>query len=95
MSSSPQARPIDRELGDLRHDLIGGRAQLSYLRYNVDLSRDEVLKLDPALADELITRLSEMDAPENMETLFRLGGLAADREVQSDDLPAVFDLPAA
>jgi hypothetical protein len=95
MSASPQARTIDRELGDLRHDLIGGRALLSYLRYNVDLSRDEVHKLDPALDDELIARLSEMDAPENMETLFRLGGLVAAREVQSDDFPAVFDLPAA
>ena len=95
MSASPQARVIDRELGDLRHDLIGGRALLSYLRYNADLSHDEVRKLDPALSDELIASLSEMDAPENMETLFHLGTLLADREVQSDDFPSVFDLPAA
>ena len=38
MSSSPTARVIDREIGDLRADMVGGAPLLSYLRYNVTLS---------------------------------------------------------
>ena len=38
MSTSRTARTIDRELGDLQHDLVAGAPLLSYLRYNVDLA---------------------------------------------------------
>jgi hypothetical protein len=34
-----------------------------------------------------------MDAPENMETLHRLGALAGGRDVRAADFPAGFDLP--
>ncbi len=40
MSTSPNARTIDRELGNLDHDLIGQTLLFSYLRYNVELERD-------------------------------------------------------
>jgi hypothetical protein len=36
-----------------------------------------------------------MDAPENMETLHRLGRLAAGRDVLAGDFAGVFDLPRA
>ena len=78
MSSSPTAREIDRELADLRHDLVAGAPLLSYLRYNVDLRKESVQQLDPNLTnDKLIKSLSEMDAPQNMDVLYRLGKLAA------------------
>jgi hypothetical protein len=93
MSSSPTARPIDRELGDLRHDLVGGAPLLSYLRYNVALTAESVRALDPAPPDTArIEALSAMDAPENMAYLHRLGALAADRDVHAADFPTVFDL---
>jgi len=91
MSRSPRARRIDSEIGDLGGDLIGGQAQLSYLRYNVDLAHDAVRALDASLSDQQIASLSEMDAPENMETLYRLGELMAIQKVQSQDFPAAFD----
>ncbi len=95
MSSSPTARQIDRELGDLRHDLVGGVPLLSYLRYNVDLRRENVQRLDPALTDQkVIESLSAMDAPGNMTVLHRLGKLAASEAVKSEDFASVFDLPA-
>ena len=95
MSSSPTAREIDRELGDLRHDLIAGAPLLSYLRYNVDLRKASVHRLDPSLTDSKgIESLSEMDAPENMAVLHRLGTLAAERDVKGGDFASVFDLPA-
>jgi Patatin-like phospholipase len=95
MSSSPTAREIDRELGDLRHDLVAGAPLLSYLRYNVDLREESVKLLDPSLTDsKVIESLSEMDAPENMPVLHRLGTLAAKRDVRANDFPSVFDLIA-
>jgi hypothetical protein len=95
MSSSPTAREIDRELGDLCQDLIAGAPLLSYLRYNVDLQQKSVHQLDSGLNDrERIESLSAMDAPENMTVLHKLGTLAAARDVKDADFAAVFDLPA-
>ena len=94
MSSSPTAREIDRELADLRHDLVAGAPLLSYLRYNVDLRKKSVQQLDPNLTDnKLIKSLSEMDAPQNMAMLYQLGKLAAERDVNAGDFASVFDLP--
>lgn len=93
-SSSPTAREIDGELGSLEQDLFSKAPLLSYLRYNVDLKKESVQKLDPALTDsEEIASLSEMDAPENMSTLHRLGTLAAARDVHARDFPTQFDMP--
>jgi len=96
MSSSATARPFDREIGDLRNDLVARVPLISYLRYNVDLGKAGVQRLDPALTDdELIASLVEMDAPENMDVLHRLGCLAAERDVRDKDFPAGFDLARA
>ena len=93
MSSSPTARPIDRELGDLRHDLVARASLLSYLRYDVDLRKENVRRLKPELTDEkLIASLSEMDAPENMTVLHELGIAEAERSVNPGDFAANFDL---
>ena len=94
MSSSNTAREIDRELGDLSHDLVAGAPLLNYLRYNVDLRKDRLQKLDPGLTDDtLIESLSAMDAPENMSILYKLGQLAAEHYVRNSDFAAKFDLP--
>jgi hypothetical protein len=92
LSRSPTPRTFDREVGALQSDLIGGAAILSYVRYNVDLRVEEVKRLDPSLKDEAIESLSAMDAPQNMDTLHRLGELAAGRDIQSAHFPAAFDL---
>jgi predicted acylesterase/phospholipase RssA len=94
MSTSSTTRTIDRELGDLRQDLVGQAPLLSYLRYNVDLGKERVQELDPALIDEeLIASLSSMDAPENMEVLHKLALTAAERGVSAGDFESNFDLP--
>ena len=94
MSSSRTARQIDRELGDLRQDLVGDVPALNYLRYNVDLRAESVQALDPTpLEASRIASLSAMDAPENMSYLHKLGVLAAARDVQAADFTAGFDLP--
>jgi len=93
MSASPTARSIDREVGDLQHDLVAGKPVISYLRYNVDLAASSVRALNPAIDQGRLESLSAMDAPENMDTLHELGGLAAERDVRGNDFPSAFDLP--
>ncbi|HZZ13184.1 MAG TPA: patatin-like phospholipase family protein [Paraburkholderia sp.] len=96
MSASRTARPIDSEVGHLQGDLLGGRALLSYLRYDVDLRPECVAALDPAFAGAVkIGQLSRMDAPKNMSVLHRLGTLAAQRDIRGDDFTACFDLDMA
>ena len=93
MSHSPTARVIDRELGSLGDDLLGGAPLLSYARYNVDL---QPAALQALLGDEARTiafeNLTAMDAPENMPTLHRIGLAAGQRLVASEHFPSAFDL---
>ena len=94
MSSSSTARIIDGELGDLGNDLLAGPPLLTYLRYDVDLRKESAQELDPSLNDsKMIDSLSDMDAPENMAALHRLGVLAAGANVNDQDFEAKFDLP--
>ena len=94
MSASATARPIDREIGDLDEDILGGTPLLRYLRYDVDLGPENIQQLDGALTDkDRVGSLGEMDAPENMEILHRLGLLAGRRDVAASHFESIFDLP--
>jgi len=92
MSTSSTARAIDRELGDLRHDLIATAPLLTYLRYNVELSKAALTLLNVTLADEKIEELSAMDDPDNMAILQQIGAKAANQSVHIEDFPSHFDL---
>jgi hypothetical protein len=92
MSTSQTARVIDRELGDLRHDSIAPAPLISYLRYNVALTKDPLTQVGMSLADEKIASLSAMDDPDNMQTLQEVGARAAKQQVRPEDFPANFDL---
>jgi patatin-like phospholipase/acyl hydrolase len=94
MSSSPTARVIDSEIGDLSHDLVAPAPLLTYLRYDIDLVADEIAKLKPALPEKEIESLSAMDEPDNLEILKELGELAGARQVKEEDFAYHFDLPA-
>ena len=94
MSDSPTSWPIDREIGDLHADTLGGRSALiSYLRYEVHLEprwlRD-VLGIE--LSDTQCIELSAMDRAENVSRLASLGHKAALTQIRPDHFPAVFDL---
>ena len=81
MSSSQTARQIDRDIGDLQNDLMGDAPLLSYLRYNVTLSKDEVEALRPGMSDRQITSLGEMDNPGALDALLELGNAAGEQKV--------------
>jgi len=93
MSTSPSPRTIDRELADLRHDVLGGTPLLTYLRYNIELERDSLkseLGLD--LSAEDVEPLSAMDDPANMRMLAKIGDLVGEKKVFERDFPTAFDL---
>lgn len=78
MSDSPTAREIDSEIGDLKDDLLGGgNALLTYLRYNVEFDQawlKDRLALD--FTEDQLDGLAQMDKPENMDDLIRIGRAA-------------------
>ena len=92
MSASQTARVIDRELGDLRHDLIAPAPLIGYLRYNVPLTKETLIRLGMSLHDDKIEELSAMDDPDNMTTLQDVGARAAKQQVRTEDFPSNFDL---
>lgn len=94
MADSPTSWTIDREIGDLRSDMLGGRsAMISYLRYEVHLESRwlrEVLGVE--LSDEQCVQLCAMDRAENVSRLASLGHKAALTQVRPQHFPAVFDI---
>jgi len=94
MSASPTAREIDRELGKLDGDLVGGMQHMSYLRYNALLDAKSITSLlgEKEAVTIPMTDLSAMDAPENMNALHKIGVAAGKRDVLSAHFPQAFNL---
>ena len=93
MSAGTKITHIDRELGDLRGDLITSAPLFSYARYDVSFEPDNVNRLKPGLSKETIKSLSSMDETKNLLVWKELGELAASEQVESIDFPHKFDLP--
>jgi hypothetical protein len=91
LSNSDTARRIDREMGTATPTL-GGRALISYLRYNVLLQSDWCAEhLDEQISAEALKSLEAMDAPGNILELDRIGRLAGAKLVQAAHFKAAFD----
>jgi patatin-like phospholipase len=91
-SRSPTAYAIDREIGDLRNDILGGRPLLTYLRYNARLDREDLEAIGLAELAAIAERLREMDDAGNRDDLNRVGQRAAERHVLPQHFPTAFDL---
>lgn len=93
MSHSPTAQPIDREVGDLAGDRLGGSAMMSYLRYDADLRESEVTKLlGRAIPADQMESLTKMDVPENLQVLHEIGRRLGDQQIKVEHFGAGFDL---
>ena len=94
LSTSPTARRIDSEIGDLGKDVLGGGpAWLTYLRYNAWLDRawlQAELGLD--FPDEQVESIARMDDPGNMDDLVTIGRATARAQVSDDHFPPGFDI---
>lgn len=92
LSDSPTRTVIDSEIGDMKHDLLGGNAHLHYLRYNVRMETNELNELGVPDAD--LKKLTEMSDAGNREILAEIGATAAERLVLDGHFPKTFDLSA-
>lgn len=93
LSSSPTARPIDREM-DKAQPPLGGVAMCKYLRYNVLFQAAwwaENLGESPSA--KALTKLEAMDEPANIPELDRIGRLAGAKLVKAAHFDPGFDLP--
>ena len=94
MGNSSTGWTIDREIGDLSSDSLGGGpAMITYQRYDVALQPDWLKNtLDMNFDDEECASLYAMDDPKNVGMLTRLGRTAAAKQVDPAHLPAAFDV---
>jgi hypothetical protein len=93
LSDSPVPAVINREIGNLRDDLLGGRKLLSYLRYNVRFDSEWLKEnLGVEIDDKTVKGLTAMDNPQNLDELADLGATAAARQVKPQHFRKAFDL---
>ena len=84
---------IDREIGDLTNDRLGGQELLTYNRYNIAFDPAWIAReLETHTDEQLVRGLKAMDNAANVEELYRLGSLAANKQIREDHFPLTFDL---
>ena len=92
LSNSPTARRIDSEVGALESDVFGKHDPwLSYLRYDAPIELDWLKRHLPeeSFTEKDVERLREMDRPDSMALLAKIGKAAAD-DVKPEHFPAAF-----
>jgi predicted acylesterase/phospholipase RssA len=92
---TPTARAIDREIGTAGPVLGGGVGMLTYHRYNAMFTADwfEKAGLDvgEAVDAAYLADMQEMDRPQNLDRLARLGAAVAEKQVDAAHFPETFD----
>lgn len=88
LSSSPTAKEIDMEMGNLEGDLLASKPLLKYLRYNVRITENDLngLGLGRSFTERDVASLVEMSNAKNRELLYEIGAAAAEREVERGHL---------
>ena len=92
MSTGHTHRVIDRELGTLLGDSIGGAPRFTYARFDLSLTREAVDALKPGIDDKTLEGLTGMDEPKNMPLLKELADLDAVGKIDEKHFPGRFDL---
>lgn len=92
MSESPTARKVDSEIGDLGNDLLGPTPLLSYLRYDVELSKEGLEALGLDYSASRAEKLREMSDADNRYELAKVGDAAAADQVDEAHYPHKFDI---
>ncbi len=88
-SNSPTSKIIDRELGNLKNDLISEKPLLHYLRYNAILEKEPLAKLGFKKVNP--KDLYEMSEAKNAFILTCIGEEAAKVDVKPKHFPVIFD----
>ncbi len=92
LSDSPTARKIDSEIGKLEYDSLNGKHALSYLRYDVDFSKDFLSDLGFDFTAKEILTLSEMDNQKNTKILYAIGKKAGEKQIKASHFSKIFTI---
>jgi hypothetical protein len=98
LSSSATSRVIDSECGDLGGDVLGGKPMLTYLRYDMALTKENAISLCPELALQLgeqLNKIHAMDNPETMDLILAMARKLAQDSIHDSQFEPRFDLPQA
>lgn len=104
--SAPKRRwEINSEVGTLEGELLGltdvaggARPMLSFVRYDARLERkwlSENCTAGRQVSDDYIAGLQQLDRPDMMDEMYRVGAVAAGKQVTPDDFPEEFELSDA
>jgi hypothetical protein len=98
LSASATSRVIDSECGDLRGDILGGKPMLTYLRYDMALTKENAISLCPDLALQLgeqLNNINAMDNPLTMDLMLAMARKLAQDSIHDSQFEPRFDLPQA
>ncbi|MFN0095000.1 MAG: hypothetical protein ACKVVT_09530 [Dehalococcoidia bacterium] len=95
MSNSPTRWPVDREIGDLRDDLVGDTPALHYLRYNVELEPEALTAIGLGDLADRAERLRDGFASGERLNLLRAGSAAGQASIVREHFPPGFMRPAS
>jgi patatin-like phospholipase/acyl hydrolase len=98
LSASATSRVIDSECGDLRGDILGGKPMLTYLRYDMALTKENAVSLCPDLALQLgkqLNNINAMDNPLTMDLMLAMARKLAQDSIHDSQFEPRFDLPQA
>lgn len=101
--SAPKRRwEINSEIGTLEGELLGlvdaaggARPMLSFVRYDVRLEKQWLrencaAELGQNISDDAVAALQQLDRPDMMGAMYRVGEVAAKKQVTPDDFPGEF-----
>ena len=86
-------RQIDAEVENLSEDVLHGGKAFSYVRYNIEMVKNELDKIGITSLDTTkISNLMNMDYPQNVDLLLKIGEAAGKEYVKSSHFPEVFNV---
>ena len=86
LSDSATAQVINREVGDLKGDLLHKKKALNYTRYNVLLETNPMQELGFSFSQKQLESLREMSDAHNKDILYKIGASAAEKMVSERDI---------
>lgn len=107
LSAPKRPWEINSEIGTMQGELLGQdddqggppKPMLSFLRYDARLEGEWLLAkfgtdLGRVMTSDYIGNLQQLDRPDMVDELFRIGALAAKQQVGDEDFPESFDVSA-
>jgi patatin-like phospholipase len=91
LSSSPNAKSIDMQIGSLSGDHPGAVDLLHYLRYDIPLLRQSLSEVGLDYEEKRARELWEMSDVRNVADLEKVGQAAAAAQVREEHFPVGFD----